>query len=49
MKHIVDFKTFCDICKYKDLKEEDEPCCDCLENPANEDSRRPVYFKEEDS
>jgi len=44
-KKIVNF-AFCRTCKYRFKKESDEPCCDCLELAVNDDSVRPVYYKE---
>ena len=44
---IVDFHKYCDICKYKDLSERDDPCFECLDEPVNAYSDRPVNFKEE--
>jgi hypothetical protein len=40
------FDENCKNCQYKDTKEEDDPCADCLENPMNIDSHKPVRFKE---
>ena len=39
--------TKCLECVYKDTLESEEPCCDCLEEPAREDSHTPLYFKKE--
>lgn len=41
---IVDF-TYCKYCIHRKKKESDTPCDDCLDNPVNTDSRRPLYFK----
>lgn len=41
---IVEF-TWCDECKYKNQAENQDPCYDCLQEPVNIDSRRPVYFE----
>ena len=46
---IVNFDDYCDICKYKDLEEKDDPCFDCLFDPVNVHSHRPTGFKERDS
>jgi len=43
---IVDFKKYCETCKYRDLYEGEDPCNDCLDNPVNEHSRKPVYWEE---
>lgn len=42
----VEFEKYCNKCKHKELKDTDEPCNTCLDNPANEDSRKPNYFEE---
>lgn len=42
--HIVTFDEYCATCKYKDLPESDGPCYDCLANPVNENSHRPVLY-----
>ena len=39
------FYQYCSTCKYKDLKEEEDPCYDCLANPVNEDSHKPVRYE----
>lgn len=46
--HHIDF-SYCDTCKYKDTREEDDPCNECLTSPArNDGSRKPMkYFPEE--
>lgn len=43
---IVDFQNWCFKCQYFKNKEADPPCDECLDEPVNEDSHRPVYFKE---
>lgn len=41
---MVDFKAYCENCKYKELDEKMDPCCECLEYGANENSEVPVNF-----
>ncbi len=41
----VDFLTYCETCKHKNLKESEEPCDECLENPVNFDSHKPVKWE----
>ena len=48
MEKIVKFDEYCNRCAHKDVKETEDPCNECLNNPGNEDSHRPVYFKEEE-
>ena len=43
------FWDWCPKCKYCDLKESEDPCDDCLSEPSNEDSHKPVYFKEKEN
>lgn len=45
MKEVL-FNEYCAKCKFYKVKETDDPCNDCLDEPANEDSHKPVYFKE---
>ena len=42
------FNLYCYKCEHKDKDENDPsvPCYDCLAEPANEDSHKPLYFKE---
>lgn len=48
--HEVDFHTYCETCKYKDNKEDDvnSPCYECLDEPVNVDSRKPLYYDKAD-
>lgn len=43
---IVEFEKWCNKCKYEDISELDDPCFDCISEPVNEDSRKPVKFEE---
>lgn len=43
---IVDFHLYCNKCKHKKLKEDESPCDECLEEPVNIDSHKPVKFEE---
>lgn len=49
LDHIVEFDKYCKTCKYRDLKDEEgaEPCNECLSYPTNQDSRKPVNYKED--
>lgn len=44
----VNFRLYCPKCRYYDLKETEDPCNDCLNYGSNEDSHRPVYWKEKE-
>ena len=48
VKKIVEFHKFCKTCKYKDVVEYEDPCNDCLDNPVNDYSKKPVNYKEEE-
>lgn len=41
-----DFYTYCPKCKYKEKKDAEDPCNDCLAEPAVLHSRKPLHFKE---
>ena len=43
---IVDFKKYCETCKHKDVKEVKDPCNECLDNPMNAHSHKPVNYEE---
>lgn len=45
---IVDFE-YCKTCEYKDTKDFLDPCHDCLNNPTNVNSQRPVNYKEKET
>lgn len=42
------FSLYCDQCKYKETKETDDPCNDCLAHPFNQWSHKPIFFKEKE-
>ena len=42
------FNQYCKTCKYKNLKESEEPCDECLSNPINEYSHKPINYKEKE-
>lgn len=46
---IVDFHQYCELCEYSKLSEQDDPCFECLDNPVNSYSHRPIKFKAKDS
>ena len=41
---IVDFE-YCKKCKYEKKAESEKPCHDCLNNPTNTYSHRPIHFE----
>ena len=42
----VNFKDYCKCCKHKDKGEHEDPCDDCLNEPVNVDSHKPVFWEE---
>ena len=40
------FDKYCPTCKHQDLRETEDPCFDCLDEPVNQYSHKPVYFEE---
>lgn len=39
------FDVYCPKCKNEKLKESEDPCHECLNNPSNYESHKPLYFK----
>lgn len=46
---IVNFGTYCKTCKYEELKENEEPCIECLDIPYNEHTNKPVRWEEKEA
>lgn len=44
---LVDFK-WCKRCKYASLDESEDPCHECLDEPVNIDSHKPVFFEDKE-
>jgi hypothetical protein len=42
----VEFSAYCPTCKHEDKKESEDPCYDCLDNPTNIDSHKPVNWEQ---
>ena len=42
----VRFDTWCRRCVHWDKAESQDPCYDCLDNPVNAYSKKPVYFED---
>lgn len=40
------FDQYCKLCKYEKLSEDKDPCDECLSNPVNANSHKPVKFEE---
>jgi hypothetical protein len=39
------FYMYCNICEFETVSETEDPCNECLTNPTNIDSRKPVKFE----
>lgn len=48
VEKIVEFDKYCETCKYKDVKEVEDPCNECLDNPTNINTKKPINYKEKD-
>lgn len=42
----VRFDIYCKKCEYQKLKETLDPCNDCLAHPSNNNTEKPVWFRE---
>lgn len=42
----VDFGTYCNTCKHFDKNQNQEPCNECLTEPVNFYSHKPVKYEE---
>ena len=40
------FDQYCSKCKHSDVKETEDPCFDCLAEPMNQNSHKPVKWEE---
>lgn len=45
---IVEFDKFCKTCKHKELDEKFDPCHECLSNPINTGSIKPMMYEEDE-
>lgn len=45
MRKEVYFGDYCPKCKFYETEETDDPCNECLNEPSNEDSHKPVRFQ----
>lgn len=44
-KKIVEYDVWCEKCKHVDKAEHEDPCHDCLNEPFNDDSHKPVNWE----
>ena len=42
------FHEYCETCKHRETKNTEEPCNECLDNPTNLYSHKPVKWEEND-
>lgn len=42
---IVDFEKFCKTCTHCNIEGFEDPCNDCLDNPTNTHTQRPIYYE----
>lgn len=47
-ERIVRFDLYCDTCEYRDNDETKDICNECLGNPVNIDSRKPINYKKKE-
>lgn len=47
LKH-VDYRKYCPKCKYNDQQDYEDPCNECMDNPVNQDSHKPINFEEKE-
>lgn len=40
------FDQYCKTCKYEETAEEEDPCYECLDEPVNLYSHKPVNYEE---
>lgn len=45
VEKIVEFEKYCLNCKHEALSESEDPCFECLANPVNAYSHKPVKFE----
>lgn len=43
-----DFFTYCNQCKHKEKRDIEDPCNECLGEPGNYHTHKPVYFEPEE-
>lgn len=46
MMKLVEFENWCHKCVNYTKREDEEPCDECLDNPVNAESHKPVCFVE---
>lgn len=44
----VSYEKYCGICKHADCPEHEDPCFECLDNPLNYYTEKPVKWEEKE-
>ena len=44
----VNFRIYCPKCKHYEVAQDEEPCNECLTNPVNVNSIKPVKYEEKE-
>lgn len=45
---IVEYHKYCETCEFRYCPQDEEPCNECLSNPVNTYSKKPVKYKEDE-
>ena len=49
MEHLVEFEKYCKKCEYYLKDSTKNPCNECSNEPAREDSKKPLRYKENEN
>ena len=47
-KKFVAFDKYCKSCKHNKVKEYEDPCNECLDNPVNDHTSKPIKYEKEE-
>lgn len=47
-KKFVRFDKYCETCKHKKVDEYEDPCNECLDNPVNDHTDKPIKYELEE-
>lgn len=47
-ERMVEYFKYCPTCKHKDLNGWEDPCNDCLDNPVNVGTDKPVKYEKKE-
>lgn len=42
------FSMYCPKCRHAKCADSENPCDECLANPVNQNSHKPIFFKEKE-